>query len=378
MISYTSKSPFGLLLSLGSSEVSLFPSLLRTGDYDNVQLNYKALLWTILGMLAVRTILKFTFVRTPPRHDQSSYESTISPPSSIFTSLANTVYFLISPKAFILSYKSVFPHLYFRTTVAKHIRNNAGKQSPARMDLATESVHLIQGKEYITRLWRVSSSSRALALHVFLFKHWFAMPQKLIDSYLADDSGYGPKPHPMSTVKPQNRTDRLSHLVFKDVLSGPDTASLCGRFVSRLCNELNKSNINKSWTSRPDFVAFFQDALTVANTESLWGTRLTENSNFCGDITKMIKYMRFFTYRLPRWLIPRAFARRDGLLHDLRQWQSFGTTDTNRGVVPWEDDNYDAMKYGSKRIRKWQTEFLQMDDADADGLASVHLTFVWA
>lgn len=245
------------------------------------------------------------------------------------------------------------------------------------MDLVTETVHLVQGKEYVNRLWRHSFSSRALALHVYLFKHWFAMPPKIIEKYLADDSGSGPKSHPLSSVEIQNRTDRLSHSVFKDVLSGSDTVSLCQRYVLRLCNALNQSDVSKSWTSQPDLVAFVRGAMTLANTEALWGTHLTETSNFCEDLTEFFKDTRKFTYRLPRWLIPKAFARRERLLSDLHRWQSFATG-VDAHIAPWEDNEYNDEKWGSKRLRKWQADFLEMDDADASGLASVHLTFAWA
>lgn len=245
------------------------------------------------------------------------------------------------------------------------------------MDLVTGTVHLVQGKEHINRLWRYSSGSRTLALHVFLFKNWFAMPQKIIDKYLADDSGSGPKSHPLSSVQAQNRTDRLSHSVFKDVLSGPDTTSLCQRFVLRLCSALSESDTSKIWKSQPDLAAFVQDAVKLANTEALWGTHLTKTSSFCGDLGEFFKDTRKFTYKLPRWLIPKAFARRERLLTDLHRWQSFATG-VDGHIAPWEDNDYNDGKWGSKRLRKWQSDFLKMDDADAAGLASVHLTFAWA
>ncbi|KAL5465261.1 hypothetical protein PMIN06_000742 [Paraphaeosphaeria minitans] len=203
------------------------------------------------------------------------------------------------------------------------------------------------------------------------------MPQKIIDKYLADDSGSGPKSHHLSSVETQNRTDRLSHSVFKDVLSGSDTASLCQRYVLRLCNALDQSDITESWTSQPDLVNFVGGALTLANTEALWGTHLTETSNFCDDLIKFFKDTQIFTYRLPRWLIPKAFARRERLLSDLHRWQSFATG-VDGHIAPWEDNEYNDGKWGSKRLRKWQADFLGMDDADATGLASVHLTFAWA
>ncbi|KAJ4354241.1 uncharacterized protein N0V89_005975 [Didymosphaeria variabile] len=203
------------------------------------------------------------------------------------------------------------------------------------------------------------------------------MPQKIIDKYLADDSGSGPKTHSLSCVKAQNRTDRLSHSVFKDVLSGSDTASLCQRYALRLYNTLAESDISEEWTPLPDLVAFVQGALTLANTEALWGTHLTATSNFCSDLTGFFKDTRMFTYQLPQWLIPKAFARRGRLLSDLHRWQSFATG-VDGDVAPWEDNEYDDGKWGSKRLRKWQADFLEMDDADAAGLASVHLTFAWA
>ncbi|KAH8702826.1 cytochrome P450 [Phaeosphaeriaceae sp. PMI808] len=245
------------------------------------------------------------------------------------------------------------------------------------MNLITDTINVIQGKEYITDLWKYSSRSRALALHAPLLKLWFAMPQKMIEKYVTDDSGYGSKPHPLSSVKPQNRTDRLSHLVFKDVLSGPDTTSLCSRFVFCLYNQLEKLELSTNWTSQTDFVTFVKDPLMVANTEALWGTHLTRTSDFCEDLSNLLKKLHYFTYRLPEWLVPKAFARRARLIHGLCQWQSF-LLDSNLDVSPWEDKNYDALKWGSARIRKWQTEFLQMDGADAESLASVHLTFAWA
>ncbi|KUJ09823.1 cytochrome P450 [Mollisia scopiformis] len=219
------------------------------------------------------------------------------------------------------------------------------------------------------------SKSSSTALHTFTFRHWFAMPQKSIEIYAADNSGFGPNPHPTSDVKSSNRADRLSHLVFKESLSGPDAASICRRFAIRLSQRLVNANVKDYWTYMPDLVVFFQLHMTPANTESLWGTHLTENSNFCSDFWKFNRQLQHFSWHLPRWMIPKAYSHRDRLLEAMKQWQLHLT---DRETAPWDEDIYDAQRWGSRLMRKWQKLFLQMDNTNEEALASVNLTFSWA
>ncbi|KAF2867537.1 cytochrome P450 [Massariosphaeria phaeospora] len=254
-------------------------------------------------------------------------------------------------------------------------RTNGGNQRPVRLDLITEPVYLVQGKRHISSLWKVSAKSRSLALHNMLFTNWFGMSAKTTSKYMEDDSGYGRKSHPSSIVKPQNRMDRLSHAVFKDVLSGPDSAGVCSRFTAGLCERLVSLDISDNWRHMRDFEAFIELHMTPPNTESLWGAHLTRDSSFNKDFWGFNNSLHYFSMRLPRWLIPQTYARRDRMLKAFRQWQFHGR---KNNVAPWEEDEYNPQYWGSRLIRKWQKEFLRMDDANENDLASVHLTFSWA
>lgn len=245
------------------------------------------------------------------------------------------------------------------------------------MNFITEPVYLVQGKQHITSLWRASSKSRGLALYKSLFEHWFAVSPGHLSKWVHDDSGHNKKPHPMSSVPPQSRFDHFSHTVFKDMLSGPDLPLMCTRFALRLCEGLAKLDLPRNSTSLqlPDLETFFEKVLAKANTESLWGTDFIEDSTFLEDYSGFAHRLHYFTCRLPRWLVSKAYAQRDRALAALKQWQSRSASGK---VAPWNEGEYDAMRWGSKPMRHWGEEFMRMDGATPEDLASTHLTVAWA
>jgi hypothetical protein len=195
------------------------------------------------------------------------------------------------------------------------------------------------------------------------------MPQKLVDKFVWDTSGCAKKPLPKSNVKPQNRTERISQNVFKEVLNGSTFPSTCTLFVERLSGRLVKMELGCDWAARPDLLTFFHDHVTPPNIESLWGTQLTVHSSFAQDFWPFDLNLHHFSRQFPRRLTPKTWSRRDRMLDVLRQWQKFEVNDNLENTT---------LRWGSNVLRERMLDFLQVDGTNMEDLAPLHLTFLWA
>ena len=207
-------------------------------------------------------------------------------------------------------------------------------------------------------------------------KHFFGMRQRSVDVYTADDSGPYRQPNPASKVKPHNRIDFLTHDGLIKGLSGPGLDPAFKRFAHKLTKNLYALKVCEEWTQMPDLLEFFQDHVSVAMIEALYGTTLTsQHPNFVRDLWAFDRVLPKLAKRLPKLIIPEAYKLREKLLRDIKSWQAVARERFDDSKV-YKDGDGDPF-WGSELMRSRQKLLLRVDNQDYDSMASTDLGLIW-
>ena len=257
------------------------------------------------------------------------------------------------------------------------IRSYAGEQTPVSIALLTDNIYLFQGTDNITAIWKQRALASAVYIHSIGLRYVFGMSQKSVDMYTADDSGSSRKPNPKSNVKPNNRVDFLTHEGLLKGFSGTGLAPTFARFVKVLTDRLYAVDVGSEWIELPDLLVFFQDHVSVALIEAIYGPALVaQNPDFVRNLWAFDRVAPSFLKRPPRFLFPKMYQVRDAVLLDIKRWHAFARKSFKESDI-YADGDGDPY-WGSELMRYRQKTLLGMDNQDLDSVAATDLGLVWA
>jgi hypothetical protein len=237
-------------------------------------------------------------------------------------------------------------------------------------------VYLLHGPNNIASLWKYKRTITTPKVQTLVIRSLFEMSDKAIDMYTRDNSGILPKPEPDSTVAPHNRIDYLTHLGFHKLLAGEGLAGLYKRWSANFILRLASMGLSNAWTDTADIMDFWMPPLTAALNEAIAGPILERrNQNFTREFLDYLPYVNGLMRGLPNLLLPKAYALRASLLHDVKEWQAIARAKFNEHDVD-EDGDSDPW-WGSKCIRERQRILGNVDNWDHDSVASSDLGLLW-
>ena len=213
----------------------------------------------------------------------------------------------------------------------------------------------------------------------FCLTKLFGMPARALAMYASDKSGLRAKPEPDSDVAPRNRVDYLTHVSMVKYLGGDGLSKFYKRWLKGFSQRLQRLDTGgeDEWVEMPDLVTFWEEQFGAALLEATAGPILAcVNPNIMRDLHRYDCAMPVLTKGLPRWMIPTAYAIRDSLLGNIKQWHAIARAQFKETDID-EDGDADPW-WGSAFIRGRQRIFQAIDNFDYDAYASSDLGFLWA
>lgn len=258
------------------------------------------------------------------------------------------------------------------------LRWQYGKQSPFRVAAFRTNIYFAHGAENIISLFKNSSSTTGTPIQLFCLKNLFGMPPKALNIYASDNSGLNAQSLPGSMVAPHNRVDHLTHVSLVKFTSGKGLLGFYSRWITAFKRYLDSLEIENDWLEMPDLLDFFRDQFGAAATEAICGDILMKrvNPNFIRDLDEYDQSMPSLSKGFPSWMIPKAYAIRNKLLANIKEWHSIAREEFRESSVH-SDGDFDPY-WGSEFIRSRQKLFESIDDFDYDAYAASDLGFIWA
>ena len=259
----------------------------------------------------------------------------------------------------------------------QYCRTYRGKSIPVQLSFIRGRLFLVQGAENIVSLWKSSQVSTATAVHDFYLKQIFGMPDKALKLYAADDSGCYNEPHAFSNVKPENRIDHITYQDLNRLLSGPGLNPFFNRFTENLISRLQSIGVAKGWTDMEDLWALFKYKVTPAAIEAMCGSSIMcLTPSIAEDLWAYDSTIPDLVKGLPRWWVPKSYAKRDHILQSIKNWHAFARAHFDETQIG-PDGDWDP-HFGSEFIRSRQRTFPRMDGMDHDAVAASDLGALWA
>lgn len=225
-------------------------------------------------------------------------------------------------------------------------------------------------------MFKHAGLSSAIKMSSFAHSYMFGTSGKAMAVYREDDSGPFPLPHPKSSIKPNNRVDYVTHIIMSRGLTGAGLRPTARRFAAGVSRRLDELNITEDWTDMDDFAQFLRDIVRGSALESIFGpTMLRLNPTFVQDIFTFDQMMPAFTLGLPRFLMPKAYRFRDGLVDQIKNWYRYARENFDPSQID-EDGDGDPI-WGSAMMRHRQEVIPQIDQHDDDALARADLGLAW-
>lgn len=165
------------------------------------------------------------------------------------------------------------------------------------------------------------------------------MPAADAKVYEEDNSGIHLKPLPGSETPPEKRLRFISHQHFQsELLGGAGLGELSRQFIRQLALRISvKSNaIGDQWSQLPDLYEFVKTEAFVATTIALCGEHIFKiNPDLVEDFWVFDSWLPYIMKKVPRWIVPKAFASRDKNHANILKWHQAA-----RQLVDFSDDNF--------------------------------------
>lgn len=201
--------------------------------------------------------------------------------------------------------------------------------------------------------------------------------------YREDISGIAPVPNPGTHVPSHQRIWHNQHADASRYLTGESLRWLGERYVQSLSEALSVADPNDpadsgEWVDMADFYPWWRSRVFAAAVTALFGPHLLAlNPTFEKDFWAFVDVIPTLVKAYPRWMAPRAYARRDKCVEMVKKWHRFA-----REHADYRESGVEAPRWeeywGSvwlKVRQRWGQDSKIMDD---DGLASEDLALTVA
>ena len=192
-----------------------------------------------------------------------------------------------------------------------------------------------------------------------------------------DDSGRGPRSHPLSNVKAENRIWFHTRDSAATYLSGPHLKSLASRFQYHFRSRMEELSLPDGWSLNTDLYTFVYNVMFPTQIEVLFGTTfLTLNPNFASDFREFHRGLSYLLRGYPRWMVPKAWDARERCLTSIKKWHVYVQEQQPEETTLCHEDR--ILRYGSRFISVRREMHSKMKALDADDIASSELGVIWA
>ncbi|KAH7397302.1 cytochrome P450 [Pyrenochaeta sp. MPI-SDFR-AT-0127] len=237
-----------------------------------------------------------------------------------------------------------------------------GDGSPFFINAAGEKLLIILDPEHIKNALR---SSAELDPNPFIHKKimgaLMGSPQEAIDHYTSD----------------KGNTDYIQTTHIRKHTTGSNLVSLDHRLFSSLkrsIEEVLSPPFDSAWTDISDLYAFVEHHVTRAIAETLLGSAIIESyPGLVSDLWTHIEYTDHFFMGLPRFLMPAAYAARDRLLENIKQYSKISESLHHQGAVHSEWDPV----AGSSLLQERERLYSEMPGHDEHGRAAQTLGLIY-
>ena len=248
---------------------------------------------------------------------------------------------------------------------------------PSRLKLLSRELYLISGPSNINLLWKNSDTFTPKAVQLVGMRNVLKLNPNGARFCESDDSGRGPRPHPSSNVKFENRIWFHTHDSAAIYLSGLHLKPLVADFQHRLGSRMDSITLDDQRMEFADLYGFLYDLLSPTQIDTLFGTSfLAMNPNFAFDFREFHRGLPYLLRGYPRWLSPKAWDARERCLESIKGWHAFCREKKRTGEV--QSDEERTLFYGSRYIENRQAMHSKMKALDADAIASSELGVIWA
>ena len=150
------------------------------------------------------------------------------------------------------------------------------------------------------------------------------MPNKALKLYTDDNSGCYNEPHAYSNVKANNRIDHITHQALSRFLPGPGLNPFINRFTENLICRLQQLESTSEWLIMEDLWGLFESKVTPAAIEAMCGSSLLSLApSIADDLWAYDSAKPDLVKGLPRWYVPRSYAKRDHILQSIKGWHQY-------------------------------------------------------
>lgn len=207
----------------------------------------------------------------------------------------------------------------------------------------------------------------------------FGFPEKDLSRYDADDSGTLPTPaQGFEDWPPEKRFWFLNHRAMHSLLQGPVLVDMLGHFIEKYARRVEEKEIGyDEWTTVDDLYGMMKNDLFYAAMSALCGDHFFELSpTMAEDFWEFDRCLPTIFKKVPRWLVPKAYASRDKVLANIDRYldyadEHFDWTNQDLANCNWEPI------YGAKLMRVRHQLFRQVGQSrEADPAAELGL--IWA
>jgi hypothetical protein len=335
----------------------------------------------LVGAVAIPTLtyfitsLKFARAKARAAKGNCNLEPPLVPYS--IPLVGHTFSFVFNTPAYLASLQLVTRPAEYSEGFANEQRRRKYGKIPLRLAVAGMKMYFIPHGDMIQAMSKNSRQLHKKRIGVLLKRH-FGMSQKDLECWLADDSGYYPKPaEGYEDMDPHARVWYIVHRDLQTLLTGEPLNAVVTKFVQVLRRRLTSHElVTDRWTEIPDLITFLNDEMLATATEVLCGAGIFEVSpniikNFYGFEDALPKIAR----GLPRFIARSAYEARDRLMEDVRRWHTWAAAQFD-----WEDEaaveaDWEPI-YGSKLMRA-RARMMDNTNMSADGKAAFDLGFIW-
>lgn len=252
-------------------------------------------------------------------------------------------------------------------------------QSPIRLLVGTDVYTFVPHGETIQALFRSRDvNGKAIALRSM--EGLFGMLPQDLQVAVDDESGTAPTPAPgFEHLLPEQRYFYSMHRAMHGLLQGQTLVNMLEQFIQRFSVRVDaRTEIGyDEWTVVDDLYGMMRDDLFHAAMGALCGDHLFEVApDFAAHFWEFDASLPYIFKKIPRWLIPKAYAARERIMADIHNWldyadKHFDWTDEEKVEADWEPI------YGAKLMRVRQKVYRGFDQRRlAD--APAELGLFWA
>ncbi len=251
---------------------------------------------------------------------------------------------------------------------------------PFRMSIAGDTFYYIPPGEAILAYFKNSRDLSGKALSLIGLQYQFGCPKddlKLIDG---DNSGLNLKPAPgYESFDPGRRVFYMQHRDFHTLLAGSSLDAMTDTFVGMFTQQLRESTAARSegWTKLPDLYLFLRSEMFRASTQALCGDHFFQVCpNFDEEFWAFDSGMKEYLQRVPRWLTPGSYAKRDRAQASVLKWHRFLAAHSDRRDEGPPESEWDSV-WGTRLMRARDRMFKKLGTSP-NGNASMDLGMLWA